>query len=422
VNKIFTDKASEFLSRLLRPLSRLGASSGDSADERVKKSIVVVSSFGTVAIVFLYWAPMLYYYGEYLLFAIYLGFAGILMVNTAIFARWHKNLYWYAGITLGTALAVQYAAAILVGGVVNQIGAMLWCLVITLAALIIYSPRQALGWYAAFVSGILMIILLQPYLKPESSYPPQTTWLTMGLNILFVSMFIFGTFAYFVSQRELAFRLLRSEQAKSEGLLLNILPEDIAAQLKDERRTIAEQYPCASILFADVVGFTPMSASMTPQELIELLNDVFSYFDSLVDRYDLEKIKTIGDCYMAAAGLPRPRPDHAQVLARMALEAQAYIAGHEFCKRRLAFRIGINSGPVVAGVIGQKKFSYDLWGDAVNTASRMESHGAEGSIQITRATYELIQDDFTCEPRGKVNVKGKGDMEVWHLVGVKARQ
>jgi guanylate cyclase len=175
-----------------------------------------------------------------------------------------------------------------------------------------------------------------------------------------------------------------------------------------------------SILFADVVNFTPMSALMTPVELVELLNEVFSYFDTLVDKYRLEKIKTIGDCYMVAAGVPRSRSDHAHVLTHMALEVQAYFSGREFWGRQLAFRIGINSGPVVAGVIGHRKFIYDLWGDAVNTASRMESHGVGGQIQITQATYELIKNDFICEPRDLVNVKGKGEMEVWHVVGQKA--
>ncbi len=156
---------------------------------------------------------------------------------------------------------------------------------------------------------------------------------------------------------------------------------------------------------------------MTPTEIVELLNEVFSHFDTLVDKYGLEKIKTIGDCYMVAAGVPRPRADHAQALTRMALEMRDYVSGREFHGRRLAFRIGLNSGPVVAGVIGRKKFIYDLWGDAVNTASRMESHGQGGIIQITRATYELVKDEFVCEPRGTMNVKGKGEMEVWFVTG-----
>ena len=163
-----------------------------------------------------------------------------------------------------------------------------------------------------------------------------------------------------------------------------------------------------------------MSALVTPVELVELLNEVFSYFDLLVEKYRLEKIKTIGDCYMVAAGIPQPRTDHAHILTRMGLEVREYFAQHQFQGRQFAFRIGINSGPVVAGVIGHMKFAYDLWGDAVNTASRMESHGIGGEIQITQSTYELIKNDFVCEPRGLICVKGKGEMEVWHVKGARA--
>jgi guanylate cyclase len=150
-----------------------------------------------------------------------------------------------------------------------------------------------------------------------------------------------------------------------------------------------------------------------------MLNEVFSHFDLLVEKHGLEKIKTIGDCYMVASGVPRPRTDHAKALVALALEMDDFVSQREICGHKLSFRMGLNSGPVVAGVIGRKKFIYDLWGDAVNTASRMESHGQGGKIQITRATYELVKDDFVCEPQGTVNVKGKGNMSVWFVTGPK---
>ena len=212
---------------------------------------------------------------------------------------------------------------------------------------------------------------------------------------------------------------LRIEQEKSENLLLNILPKDIAELLKKKPDSIAEQYSEASILFADVVDFTPMSSQMKPIELVELLNQVFSQFDGLVEKYDLEKIKTIGDCYMVASGVPRPRPDHAQVITCLALDMQTIVKKSDYFGRKLTFRIGINSGPVVAGVIGRKKFIYDLWGDAVNTASRMESNGTGGLVQITQETYNLINDDFICESRGVIKVKGKGELPVWFVHGRK---
>jgi guanylate cyclase len=234
------------------------------------------------------------------------------------------------------------------------------------------------------------------------------------LNIGAVSSIAIVLLAYFVGQKDRLFLLLRQEQAKSENLLLNILPREIAAILKNESRTIADHYTDASVLFADMVGFTPLSAQLEPVEMVELLNEAFSFFDSLLDKYGVEKIRTIGDSYMVASGLPRRRADHAQALVRMALEMRDFAAGHTFANgRRLSFRIGVNSGPVIAGVIGRRKFVYDVWGDAVNVASRMESHGVGGAVQITRPTYELIRDEFICEPRGTLDVKGKGAMDVW---------
>jgi adenylate cyclase len=215
-----------------------------------------------------------------------------------------------------------------------------------------------------------------------------------------------------------ALRALRAEQEKSEALLMNILPSSIAERLKAATQTIADDCESASILFADVVDFTPLAQSLPAAEVVGILDQLFSRFDALVEQHGLEKIKTIGDCYMAAAGVPNPLPDHARRAALLALDmrdavATSAIAGEARCE----LRIGINSGPVVAGVIGTKRFLYDLWGDAVNTASRMESQSTPGEIQITRTTYELLKDEFVCRRRGTILVKGKGRMETWYLVG-----
>jgi guanylate cyclase len=200
--------------------------------------------------------------------------------------------------------------------------------------------------------------------------------------------------------------------------LLNILPRSIADRLKADTRTIADHVNSVSILFADVVDFTPLAERLPPAEVVGVLDHLFSHFDGLAERHGLEKIKTIGDCYMVAAGVPTPRSDHAHALAQMALDMQAAMRSvDEVRELGLELRIGINSGPVVAGVIGRKRFLYDLWGDAVNTASRMESHGTSGRIQITRATKELLEDEFVCEPRGTISLKGKGETETWYLVG-----
>ncbi|HET9876751.1 MAG TPA: adenylate/guanylate cyclase domain-containing protein [Mycobacterium sp.] len=252
---------------------------------------------------------------------------------------------------------------------------------------------------------------LQPHLVPAKLSDAFVTWFFV-LNVGSVIAITFGLLHYFVGRRNFF-------QERSEMLLLNILPREISEALKTEPRAIAAHYDGASILFADIVEFTPIAAAMTPLSLVDLLNDVFQRFDVLVDNYALEKIKTIGDCYMVAAGVPRPRVDHAQALVSLALDMQAEVARRKFGERRLAFRIGINSGPVVAGVIGHKKFSYDLWGETVNMASRMESHGQSGVIQITRNTFDLVSGEFDCEPRGTIAVKGAGFVETWWVTGRK---
>ena len=244
-------------------------------------------------------------------------------------------------------------------------------------------------------------------------------------NFFFVSSIILGMAAsYFLEvyiRRVFAQRIkLGQEEEKSNRLLLNILPREVALTLKEREGVIAEHYDHASILFADIADFTSISALMTPHEVVGLLNEVFSRFDDLAERHDLEKIKTIGDCYMVAAGVPRSRQDHAQILAHVGLAMLRYVEGRRFSDvGRISLRVGINSGPVVAGVIGRKKFIYDLWGDTVNVASRMECHGTSGRVQITTGTYELIKDQFVCEPRGSILVKGKGAMPIWHVIAEK---
>ncbi len=213
---------------------------------------------------------------------------------------------------------------------------------------------------------------------------------------------------------------LTVEQEKSERLLLNILPAAISNRLKQDSRAIADGFSKATVLFADIVGFTELSSHLPPQELVGLLNQIFSRFDTLAEKHGLEKIKTIGDAYMVVGGLPNPRTDHAAAVAAMALDMQSEIrAMNSEFSHPLTIRIGINSGPVIAGVIGIKKFIYDLWGDTVNIASRMESHGQAGAIQVSEATYQALQvvpnATYELVERGLIAVKGKGEMRTYWL-------
>jgi class 3 adenylate cyclase len=210
----------------------------------------------------------------------------------------------------------------------------------------------------------------------------------------------------------------RAQRAQIEQLMLRVFPESVAAALEKDL-AVADEFDEASILFADIQGFTVLASQLSPSEIVTMLNEVFSAFDDLVDEFGLEKIKTVGDCYMVAAGVPDPRPDHAVALCSFALRMQDLMREREFAGHRLQFRVGINSGPVIAGIVGQKRFLYDLWGDAVNLASRMESHGTPGAVQITRSTFERIDAAFICEPQGTADIKGKGPMPVWHVIGHK---
>ena len=225
-----------------------------------------------------------------------------------------------------------------------------------------------------------------------------------------------------VEKLRTTFNQLTEEQKKSEHLLLNILPETVANRLKEQPTTIAEAFAEATVLFADIVGFTQLSTQVSPQELVALLNRIFSAFDELAEKHGLEKIKTIGDAYMVVGGLPSPRKDHAEAIIQMALDMQQAINQFNIeTNYNCNIRIGINSGPVVAGVIGIKKFIYDLWGDTVNIASRMESHGIPGNIQISQSTYEQVKDifqdkfkdEYELKSRGLIEVKGKGEMQTY---------
>ncbi len=213
-------------------------------------------------------------------------------------------------------------------------------------------------------------------------------------------------------------RALQLEQERSERLLLNVLPAPIATRLKAGEEVIADAFPQVTVLFADIVDFTRRSQQIDPAQVVATLNELFSAFDQLAQRQGLEKIKTIGDAYMVAGGLPDPRPDHAEAIAEMALAMQAEVTRRtDPSGQPLQVRIGIDTGPVEAGVIGTSKFSYDLWGDTVNTASRMESHGIAGCIQVTERTYQRLRDGYRFQRRGPIQVRGKGEMVTYFLVG-----
>jgi class 3 adenylate cyclase len=270
-------------------------------------------------------------------------------------------------------------------------------------------PRYSIPWFAGFAALVVVSVLLDPALADSPPDVPEGVRVVFfGLNLLAVSTTIFLVLQYFVRAREL-------EQARSERLLLNVLPEPIAGRLKHSEDVIADAYPEATVLFADLVGFTPLAASMRPEQLVLMLDEVFSSWDALAASHGLEKIKTIGDSYMVVGGVPEPRPHHVAAVATMALEMGPALAQCGADDVDLRARIGIDTGPLVAGVIGRAKFSYDLWGDTVNTASRMESSGEPGRIHVTERVRAALDGHYEFVPRGELEIKGKGTMRTYFL-------
>ena len=290
-------------------------------------------------------------------------------------------------------------------------------------------PRDRLpvvvGGIAAGLAAFLLLTVLYDGAAPRVVLSRWLLSLIRTGNELSAFFFVAAVTFFFARAAEHAESVAARAHRQTEALLNNTLPASIAQRLMAAGRVPADSFEQATILFADIVGFTPLAERTEPEALVALLDDVFSAFDDQADRLGLEKIKTIGDAYMLAAGVPESRPDHVEAAARMALAMQqvpawfARTSGVE-----LSMRIGIHTGPVVAGVIGKRKFAYDLWGDTVNTAARMESHGLPGEIHVTEAVVRALEGrpEFEFEPRGEVEVKGKGPMKTWFLRAGRARK
>ena len=402
--------------RLIQSVTQIGADPADSDELRLRKMVGVTSvAMGGIPLIFGYGLLFLWLNESAAGWCLLSG-AMLMLLGMFAFSRSRNfafyNIYWLFITNMSA-----FSATVYLGGFQRDGLFTFWGIVVPLIAVITNRPRYAFGWFFLYAIEIIGMLIAEPRLRHFNNISASMISMLSAINLICFAGFVVCMMLFFVLKQDFLLKLLREEQVKSEVLLLNILPKEIADRLKRERQLIADGYPSVSIMFADIVGFTPLSATMQPIQLVELLNEIFSYFDSLIEEYDLEKIKTIGDCYMVAAGAPRHRTDHAQVLIRMALQIQAEMQTRKFGQgHQLSFRIGINSGPVVAGVIGHKNFIYDMWGDVVNTASRMESHGSGGTIQITQSTYDLIAKDFVCESRGKIQIKGKGEMPIWIVV------
>ena len=398
------------LAQRLRRVLEIGCLPTDSDQEKVRKEVFVVMNLGG-ALAGVLWAVMYTALGK--------PSSGLIplvqsVVVAAVLARFvmTKRLGLLPVPFLGSGILLPLWLQLSLGGYVHGSAVVMWAFMAPLFALLIRPAREAAIWLAAFVVDLVLAALLDASVAQNVRPLPNVAVLTLfALNIAGIGQLTFLVISYFRAQRDAAER-------RSESLLLNVLPEPIAVRLKRGEEPIADHHDDISVLFADLAGFTVRSAHETPAETVAVLNEVFSAFDSLVRRYGLEKIRTIGDSYMVAAGVPVARPDHAHAICAMALDLRSEVArlnaDHDW---DLSFRIGINSGPAVAGIVGREKFHYDLWGDTVNVASRMESHGLPDQIQVTEAVYERVKNDFEFERRGLVDVKGKGPTLTYLLVG-----
>jgi adenylate cyclase len=399
---------------ILARVALIGADPRDDEDLRLRKALLVLIAVMILPISFV-WGSLYLALGSPVGYVPFLYLA-VSVASIVIYSR-TRDISFLLRVQLLDILLAPTLSMIPLGGFLGSAGVGIWGILAPFGALVFGGVRSGVRWFAAFLAVFLGSGIIGEITGGLPHVPSWFTTTMLALNVVVGGTVVFTLLAIFAQQRTDALAALRTEQDKAENLLLNILPRSIADKLKTSSATIADQFDAASILFADVVDFTPFSERLPPAEVVGILDHLFSHFDVLAERYGLEKIKTIGDCYMVAAGVPTSRPDHARALARMALDMrEAMRSKDEVGHLGLELRIGINSGPVVAGVIGRKRFLYDLWGDAVNTASRMESQGTPGQIQVTRATYELLRDDFVLERRGTVSVKGKGEMETWYLV------
>lgn len=400
---------------LIRWLAHIGVADSDADAVRAQKATLTLSAACVTGLAFI-WVGTYLVLGLAQAAVIPFAYQVASVASLAVFARTKSyRLFRFGQAAMMTLL--PFALQWTLGGYVASSAVSLWAVVAAVGTLFFFTADESIPWFLAFFGLSVVSGFLEPRLALNPAPIPELVRTAFFvLNITGVSLTAYLLLQYAVRARDEAF-------ARSEGLLLNVLPRTIAERLKREPGVIADAYPDVTVLFADIVDFTPFTERTEPQRVVGVLDEIFSAFDALAARHGLEKIKTIGDAYMVVSGLPEPRPDHATAMAEMALDMQTEFS--KLCEPLgldLAIRIGMDSGPVIAGVIGRHKFTYDLWGDTVNTASRMESHGLAGQIQVTDASFRRLCDDYEFTDRGEIEVKGKSRQRAYLLVGRRANQ
>ena len=402
----------------------------DTDETKLKKDLLILTcglmNIGVVGWLAIYWAM-----GIEFSTTVPLCYQVISVASLAIFLI-TRNFNIFRIIQLSLFLFAPFVMQWSIGNYVTSSGVALWAFLAPLGAMFLYGYRASVPWFAAYIILNALSGFFDYYLMTgiESGVPLQTIAVFFSLNFVVVSTIIFLLVRYFVREQEIIkehlneeHSLLILEQQKSERLLLNMLPAHITKRLKQESATIADGHADITVVFADIINFTRLTEEMSPQQMVVLLNKVFSSFDSLVEKYSLEKIKTIGDAYMAAGGLNNVHSDYVAAMADMTLEMTKLITEKsEFRKYKLGLHIGISTGPLVGGVIGTKRLVYDLWGDTVNIASRLSTYGVSGKIQVDTTTYNRLRNHYQFDGPHKVTVKGKGEITMYLLEGPKVEK
>ncbi len=402
----------------------IGAEVMDTQEEKLRKSLLIfASAFMTFAVMF--WLAIYWMMGINFSSNVPLGYQAISVASLAYYIR-TRNFEVFRFIQLTLFLFAPFVMQWSIGSSVTSSGVALWALLAPIGALVAVGWRESIPWFVAYVVLTAISGFFDWYLATGAAtgIPLNTIGVFFALNFTAMSAILYFLVRYFVietekikSQLDQQHALLAEEQKKSERVLFNVLPSNIAERLKNKQGLIADGYADVTVMFADLVNFTQLTEQMSPEQMVSLLNTVFSGFDELSERYGLEKIKTIGDAYMVVGGLTREREDYVQDVANMAIEMLDFVAKHPVLTRReLGIHIGIATGPVVAGVIGTKRFIYDLWGDTVNIASRLTDDARQGHILTDKATYNRLRHEFLFEPPNVLNVKGKGEITSYRLI------
>lgn len=398
---------------------------GGLTNEQKLAGDMLLFSTGLMMFASVLWLAVYWSFGKTFSTTIPLVFQGLSTCTIIFYLRTQKlGVFCFAQLSLFlfTPFVLQWS----IGNFVTASGVSLWALLAPVGAIVILGTRESVPWFVAYIfmtalSGMFDYVLL----FDAKQFEMRTVAIFFVLNFVSISAMVYVLLWYFsreVNKMQAAIEVktqaVSTEKELSERLLLNILPNNIADRLKRQETNIADGYADVSLIFADIVNFTHLSEEMSPNETVLLLNDIFCEFDSLAERYKIEKIKTIGDAYMAAGGLVTQADQYVDAVADMALDMQAFISRYNAPNgERLALRVGIATGPVVAGVIGRHKFSYDLWGDTVNIASRMCSEALAGHIQVDAVTFRRLHNRFRFDEAHQIQVKGKGLMQVYNLLG-----